>query len=53
MLKIAFSLKDRSSGEGFDAEDKSHARERRTKGNAEVQLHPGASPVSRWIHPPR
>ncbi|KAM6107137.1 UBX domain-containing protein 6 isoform 2-T2 [Pterocles gutturalis] len=42
----------RSGGEGFNAEDKSHARERRTKGNAQVQLHPATSPVSRWLHPP-
>lgn len=47
------SLKDRSSGEGFHAEDKSHAREGRAKGNAEVQLHPAPGPLSRWISPPR
>lgn len=43
MLKITFYLKDRSSGKGFNAEDKSHERERRTKGNEEVQLYPVTS----------
>lgn len=39
-------LKDRGGGEGCDAEDTSHARERRAKGDAEVQLHPAAGQVS-------